>query len=368
LAKKIICTVITDPNYDQRMQRICTALTEAGYEVELIGRLLPHSKELSNRPYKQKRFKLLFKKSAFFYAEYNIRLFFYLLANKFDLVCSIDLDSILPGWIVSKLKQKVFVHDAHELFSEMPELDNNKIAKVTWENIEKYIFPKMKYAYTESEGYQSIYHQKYPNTNFAVVRNVPFHYATSRKPTDGEFILYQGALNVGRGLEEAILAMHKIDSEFWLAGEGEISTQLRELVKKEGLGDKVKFLGMLKPEELREITKKAKIGLNLLTPTNRHYQLSFPNKLFDYIMAELPQVSMNFPYYKEVTKGQTIGILIDELTVKSVQLAIQQLLTDKEFYKNSIQSCKTLKEIHNWEKEKEKLFAFYNTIEQQEWS
>lgn len=368
MAKKIICTVITDPNYDQRMQRICTALSEAGYDVELIGRILPHSKELSDRPYKQKRFNLFFKKSMFFYAEYNIRLFFYLLFKSFDLICSIDLDSILPGWIISRLKRKVFVHDAHELFSEMPELEENPFAKKTWVGIEHLIFPKMKYAYTESEGYQSIYHQKYPSTKFEVIRNVPFYYETTRQEEDGEFILYQGALNLGRGLEEAILAMHEIDAEFWLAGEGELSTELRELVKKEKLGSKVKFLGMLKPEELREVTKKAKIGLNLLTPDNRHYQLSFPNKLFDYIMAELPQISMDFPYYKEVTKGETIGLLIDELTVDSVKNSIKKLLSNKELYIESIQSCRKLKDIHNWKIEKEKLLAFYNHIAEVEWS
>lgn len=368
MAKKIICTVITDPNYDQRMQRICTALTESGYDVLLLGRSLPHSTTLVERPYTQKRMNLLFKTSMLFYAEYNIRLFFFLLFARFDLICSIDLDSILPGWIVSRLKNKVFVHDAHELFSEMPELDENKLAKNTWTTIEQAIFPKMRYAYTESEGYQAIYKEKYPNTDFAVIRNVPFYYETNRQIGDGEYILYQGALNVGRGLESAILAMHNIDYKLVLAGEGELSNDLRALVKKEQLEHKVEFLGMITPNELREVTNKAKIGINLLTPTNRHYQLSFPNKLFDYMMAELPQISMNFQYYQEIIGSETIGILIDDLEVATIEAAIKKLLNDEELYQRAISSCNTLKEIHNWDREKTKLYNFYENIEKVEWS
>lgn len=360
--QKIICTVITDPNYDQRMQRICTALAKNNYDVTLIGRDLPHSVELTSRIYKQRRLNLFFLKSMFFYAEYNIRLFFILLFAKVDIICSIDLDSILAGYLVAKLRRKTFVHDAHELFSEMPELDANPLAKKVWTTIEKIIFPNMNYAYTESEGYQAIYHKNYPNTKFEVIRNVPFYYKTNRDPESGSYILYQGALNVGRGLETAVKAMVNIDYELWLAGEGDVSQSLRELVKELKIEHKVKFLGWVKPIDLREITRNARIGINLLDPANRHYQLSFPNKLFDYIMAELPQVSMNFSYYKEIVQDKQIGLLIDDLEVETLTQAINTLLKNDLFYKQCVTDCKALKEIHNWEQEQNKLIDFYSKL------
>lgn len=344
------------------MQRICTALSENNYDVTLIGRNLPHSIELTPRKYNQRRLNLYFLKSMFFYAEYNIRLFFVLLFAKVDIICSIDLDSILAGYLVSKIRGKVFVHDAHELFSEMPELDANPLAKKVWSSIEKFVFPRMKYAYTESEGYQAIYHKNYPKTKFDVIRNVPFHYETNRDPKSGNYILYQGALNVGRGLESAVKAMVDIDYELWLAGEGDVSESLRKLVKDLNLEHKVKFLGWVKPIDLREITLNARIGINLLDPNNRHYQLSFPNKLFDYIMAELPQISMNFPYYTEIVQGKKIGLLIDDLEVDTVKQAIHTLLQNDSFYKQCVKDCKSLKEIHNWEREQKKLIEFYSKL------
>lgn len=360
--KRIICTVITDINYDQRMQRICTALSEQDYEVLLIGRMLSHSEKLSKQSYKQKRLQCLFNKGFLFYAEINIRFFFFLLCNRFDAVCSIDLDTILPGFLLSKLKRKVFIHDAHELFSEMPELDSRPVVKKVWTAIEQFVFPRMKYAYTESSGYQKVYHEKYPMTRFEVVRNVPFYYQAKRDKDDG-YILYQGALNVGRGLEYAIEAMQHIDSELWLAGEGELSAILRQQVEQLQLQDKVKFLGWVKPLDLRSITQRAHIGINLLDINNRHYQLSFPNKLFDYIMAELPQISMNFPYYQEVTKHKSIGFLIDELSVESVYKALSNLQHNTEYYAKCVSHCKELKEMHNWNVEQQTLIDFYERIE-----
>ena len=344
------------------MQRICTALAENGYTVLLVGRKLPHSVELTNRPYEQKRMTCFFNQFFLFYAEYNIRLFFLLLFTSAKIICSIDLDTVLPGFIVAKLRNKVFVHDAHELFSEMPELNENKIAKGVWKKIEQFVFPKLSYAYTESEGYQNVYKSKYPSTEFKVIRNVPFYFHTERTADDGSYILYQGALNVGRGLEESLIALQEVDYPLWLAGEGDVSQQLREQVRRLNLENKVKFLGWVKPKDLRDITLQAKIGLNLLNPDNRHYRLSFPNKLFDYIMAQLPQVSMNFPAYQQIVQKKNIGFLIDDLKPETIATNIQQLLSDKDYYANCIRNCADLKEQHNWNKEQQKLIRFYNDL------
>ena len=73
--KRILCTVSNDLTFDQRMIRICTSLSEAGYEVTLVGRELPESRPAIQQPYAQKRLGLMFNKGKFFYLELNVRLF-----------------------------------------------------------------------------------------------------------------------------------------------------------------------------------------------------------------------------------------------------------------------------------------------------
>ena len=102
--KKIIFTVTNDLSYDQRMLRICTTLAKEGYQIQLVGRKLKSSKPFDNPYFTAHRFRLLFNKGKLFYIEYNIRLFFWLLVQRFDIVCGIDLDTILPCYFAAILR------------------------------------------------------------------------------------------------------------------------------------------------------------------------------------------------------------------------------------------------------------------------
>ena len=119
--QKIIVSVTNDLSTDQRVDKICNTLLELNFDVVLIGRKLPNSIRVK-RVYSTRRFKLWFNKGALFYANYNIRLFFFLLFNKTDALWSNDLDTLLPNYLISKWKNKKLIFDSHEYFTEVPEL------------------------------------------------------------------------------------------------------------------------------------------------------------------------------------------------------------------------------------------------------
>lgn len=131
--KKIICTVTTDLVFDQRMRRICTSLSSAGYEVLLVGRKKKKSPELTNEKHSQHRIECWFEKGPLFYLEFNIRLFLYLINHKTDAVSSIDLDTILAGRLACLVKGYKQTYDAHEYFTEMEELADRKLVKKSLE-------------------------------------------------------------------------------------------------------------------------------------------------------------------------------------------------------------------------------------------
>ena len=363
--KKIYFTVTNDLTYDQRMIRICSTLVKDGYNVCLVGRKRPGSEALKNRSFQQKRLKCIFNKGKMFYIEYNIRLFFFLLFRQFDAVCSIDLDSILAGYYSSKLKRKICIYDAHEFFTELPEVVERPKVKRTWEWIGKKTVPKLKYCYTVCESLKKVFKDQY-NVDFSVIRNVPLQQDKNITPLPFHppyILLYQGVLNDGRGLEEMIEAIqHLEDVEFWLVGEGDNSEKLRNLSKALNLTDKVKFLGYAQPDQLLEVTKRAHIGINLLQNKGLNYYYSLANKFFDYIQAQKPSLNMNFPEYSNIISEFPVGLLLEDLSTESIVVAIEKFTKSSEFYTQIQKNCVRAREEFIWEKEELKLLEFYNRI------
>ncbi len=363
---RILCTVTNDLTYDQRMIRICTSLAGAGYEVWLVGRKRASSRPLKEEPFRQKRLPCFFEKGKLFYLEYNLRLFFFLLATPFDVVCAVDLDTILPGFLVSRLKGKPCVYDAHEYFTEVPEVARRPAVKRIWEGVARLTVPRLKYAYTVGKGLAGLLEERY-GAPFSVIRNVPRlsgRPAKAAEPVSGRpAILYQGVLNEGRGLEFVIGAMHEIEgAELWLAGEGDLSENLREQVRRQRLDGKVRFLGYLSPAELHALTPQAHIGLNLLENKGLSYYYSLANKAFDYIQAGVPSLNMAFPEYLALQQEYGVFVLLKELSPTAISTAVNTLLEDERLYNQIRDNCLRAGMVLNWEKEEQLLLDFYRRI------
>jgi glycosyltransferase involved in cell wall biosynthesis len=352
------------------MQRICSSLANAGYEVTLLGRKLKHSKPLSEFKFKQKRIRCFLTKGKLFYLEYNIRLFFFFLfLRKYDAICAVDLDTLLATSLASIIRRKKLIYDAHEYFTELPELVSRPAVKKIWAGIGRFCIPKCDLAYTVCSSLASEFHKKY-NIDFGVIRNLPLSQTIStdnlmlnfNKP---KIILYQGMLNDGRGLEEMLEAMQYFQADnvqLWIAGEGDLSEALRKKATILNLGEKVKFLGFVKPDELKSITQIADIGINLLQNKGLNYYYSLANKFFDYVMAEKPSICMNFPEYRLHCQEFETAVLIPDLNRDAIIKAIESLSEDDDYYQKIRGNCLKAKLVWNWENEEIKLISMYREL------
>ena len=148
-------------------------------------------------------------------ATFSIRLFIFLLFTKKNILFSNDLDTLLPNYLLSLLQQKRLIFDSHELFSEIPELVNKPRIKHFWLYLEKTIIPKLKNVITVSNSIKNYYTNLY-GISATVVRNIPkiekFDQKNFEINTNGKkVILYQGAVNMGRGIELMIDTMPLLD-------------------------------------------------------------------------------------------------------------------------------------------------------------
>lgn len=355
--KKIILTVTNDLNFDQRMIKISTTLAHNGYEVLLVGRKRKSSKALKEQPFQQKRIHCIFEKGKFFYLEYNLRLFFFLLFQKADILCAIDLDTILPNLWVSKIKNSHLVYDAHEYFTEVPELLDRKFTKKIWENIEAYALKHVKNAYTVGPEIARLFQEKY-GLKFEVIMNAPRIKTIYKLEREYGVLLYQGALNKGRGIENYIDMMTDLDAHLWIIGEGDLSKELRERAEQLNLNHKITFWGFVDPVELPNFTRKAYIGLNVSENLGLSYYYSLNNKCFDHIHALLPTVTNPFPEYMAINNRWETMVFANANSTE-IKNAVQRLLQNPVYYYKLAANCEEARAVLCWENEERKLLKFY---------
>lgn len=358
----VILTVSNDLSYDQRMQKTAATLVQAGYQVTMVGRQRRQSRPLRQESWSQHRLWLGIEKGKLFYLLLNVRLFLYLLTHRFDVVCAVDLDTIMPAWWVARLKGKKVVYDAHEYFPEVPEVLNRPLVQSFWRWVERITVPRVDACYTVSAGLQQLFRQRH-GVEFVLVPNYPPANAPQQHTTGQPYLLYQGALNEGRGLEQLLLAMYEIDIPLYLAGEGDLSQKLRELVVTMGLQGKVFFKGMLPPAELRAITAQATIGINLLENKGLSYYYSLSNKFFDYVQAGVPQLCIRFPEYDRLNKEQEVALMIDDLKAFTIYAAINRLLDDTALYARLQDNCRIAARKWTWEANEPVLKKLYQGLQ-----
>ena len=358
---KIYFTVTNDLTYDQRMDRICTSLSENGYDVTLVGRRLSASLPLTDKKYRQKRIRCLFSKGKFFYAEYNTRLFFYLLLKKMDAICAIDLDTILPCLKISRWKKIPRIYDAHELFTGLKEVVSRPAVLRAWTKIEKKAVPLFTLGYTVSESIAGEFRKRY-GVQYATIRNVPVLEETEPRQSAERFILYQGAVNEARGFEFLIPAMKQVNCKLVICGDGNFMPQLKALIHDHGLEDKIVLKGMLSPEELRAFSRTAYAGIAVAENTGLNQILALPNKFFDYIHSGLPQVTMDYPEYRKINRQFEVAVLIGDLAPGRIAAALNNLLEDAVLYARLKDNCLRARLVLNWKEEEKKLLAFYQSV------
>ena len=358
---KIFCTVTTDLSYDQRMIRICTSLAKAGYKTVLVGRKLRNSVPLQQQAFQQKRISCFFEKGKLFYAEYNIRLFFFLLFKKADCINAIDLDTILPRLFVSKIKRIKRVYDAHELFCEMKEIVTRPPVYKTWKRIEQYAVPQFPLGYTVNLPIAEEFRKMY-GIQYEVIRNIAEKTVLTAVEKKEKYSLYQGAVNEGRSFETLIPAMKFVDHRLIVCGDGNFMNAAIQLVKENNLEEKVIFRGKIPPGELKRITQEAWIGITLFDDKGLSNYYSLANRFFDYMQAGIPQLCVDYPLYREINDQYDIALLTNDLDEQSLAAKLNSLFDDEILYRRLRENCTRAAKELNWENEEKKLLNFYKNI------
>jgi glycosyltransferase involved in cell wall biosynthesis len=368
--KHILIAVTTDVVSDMRVQKVCHFLNSKACKIVVIGRKLPSTfpKKL---PYKVKLMNLPFSKGIPFYISFNISFFFRGLFQKADLIVANDLDTLLPSYLLSRIKRCDLVYDSHEYFTESAGLNGKKYKKKVWETIEKWIFPKLKHVITVNESIAEIYKQKY-NQKIHVVRNIPLQIFPVKLKSKVELglkssskivLLQGGYIDNDRGGLELIKAMQFKNSDILLLiiGSGQEVPIMKSLTKSLNLSNKILFIPKIPSEQLIQYTLNADLGISIDKATNLNYKYSLPNKVFDYMRSEVPMLISNLPELIKIHQKHPFGLILDSHDPIHIASKIEEALNSPN-YSIWKENLSIASKEYTWENELKVIESVFNKL------
>ncbi len=364
--KRITVSVISDLATDQRVIRICSTLQKMGFEVHVIARQFRNSLPTGEYAFTSERIHCYFKKGILQYAEFNLKLFRKLIFLKTDYYLANDLDVLIPNYLVSKWKSKHLFYDTHEYFTGVPELRNSPFKRRVWKFFETRIFPQLPSVYTVNESVKKIYFEEYGN-NIGVIRNVPvtniIQPAIIPSNWRNKIILLMqgGGINEGRGGIELLSAMKYLPEMYLLVfiGGGNQWQLIKEKRALWQLQDKVEMLEKMPPAMLMQYTGMAHIGFSLDSFEDLNCRFNLPNKLFDYIHANVPVIATAIPEVENIIEQYQCGICINSNDPVLIAETVKKMTANKPAYEVYKQNCAIAAKELCWEKESVKLISIY---------
>lgn len=362
--KKTIIYSQSDFTTDYRIHKLSHTLRENNYEVRFVGR--KHSKHTCRETFDTHLMNMFFERSALFYLEFNIRLFFYVLFHRADLVVAIDLDTLAGVSLAAKLTGQKVLFDSHEYFPESPEIANKPFVKWVWRVVQRLFVPLADIRVTVCQSIADIFKRKY-GRDFIVVRNVPlkerndelFALRDNRSTGQRSFtILYQGAVNIGRGIETVIDALPQLpDCRFVVVGDGDILADVKQRAIDAGVADRVSFEGKKPHDQLIPYMLNADLGVCFFENLSLNYYYCLPNRLFDFIGAQLPMLVIDFPELRRVVTHYNIGECLPDMSLDTVASAIRRAMIDTESVAQWKHNMSKAAAELVWEKETQPLVA-----------
>jgi glycosyltransferase involved in cell wall biosynthesis len=227
------------------------------------------------------------------------------------------------------------------------------------------MLPYIKHSYTVSPSIATVYSQKY-NIDMKVIRNLPLKISGEIERSvrlsqhNEKIILYQGSLNMGRGLVMAIRALLYIsNARLVIIGTGDVENDLKKLALSLGLTDRVLFLGRIAPDKLIQYTMQADLGISLEEKLGLNYYYALPNKLFDYIQAGIPVLVSDVPEMAAIVNHYQVGMVTHTSDPQKLALLFDEMLHDPEKRASWKTNLKAAAKELCWENEEEKLMDIY---------
>jgi glycogen synthase len=285
-----------------------------------------------------------------------------------EVVIANDLDTLLAAYMLHVNLGTQIIFDAHEVYPEQLSVEmRSEFWRAFYTKLEEKLAKFAAGIMTVCGSIASYMEKQYHVSGVTTILNVPMlkHLPDPRvleRKHQPVKLLYHGAYFQHRGLEQIIAASKSLENAVVeLRGVGSHGTELRDLAEKLAVGEKVVFRDPVPVDDLIRLASDCDVGLNPFVNVCKNTEFALPNKFFEYMMAGLAVVSSNLQEMRSLTEALRIGVLLDELSARSIADKINTFVANPD----QLQTCRTnayhaARTRYNWEAEEHNLVEFLN--------
>ncbi|EUJ18225.1 glycoside hydrolase family protein [Listeria grandensis FSL F6-0971] len=280
-------------------------------------------------------------------ARYNrrITLFFSMIyhaqKSKYAIYHANDLNTLLQAVICGKWLGKArLIYDSHEVQTSRTGY-NSPVYGIAERWLLRFVdicihenHTRAKYIQNLYDFYPEVIHN-YPSTLKKGGQSIDLHDRLGLNK-ETPILLYQGGIQVGRGLDKIIEAAPLIErGVIVFIGDGKLKEALVTQVRERQLESRVRFIPKVPLDELAMYTNQAYLGFQVLNNVCFNHYSASSNKLFEYIMSDVPIIASGFPEIKKVVEEHRVGVVVDGHEPVSIATGVNKLVHDVELHKTS---------------------------------
>ena len=363
--KSVTISFLGNANFDTRVANLTNSLKADGMDVKVISFdwTTPNFSTVTGDT---SIYKLEKKKNSLsYYLKFLLILLKELKKTNSSIYLAEDILTLPIVTFFAKLRGAKLYYNSREFYAFLAGLRNKPKTQAIIRMLENFFIKKVDKVFVTGVGDAEFLQEYYGIKNTVVIRNLPLNQkATEPKdfrkmlkmPDTSTVLLYQGVILEGRGFTPLLEAMKNIENcDLVVLGSGVFQSKYEKLAEEFGIKNRIHFLGNIDQGELINYTAGADIGVALIENISKSYYYALPNKLFEYIMAELPVLISDLPQMKKIVKDYKVGEIVNLENSGEIEKIITEFIEDKEKLKLFKQNTIVASEELNWQKEYKKV-------------
>ena len=329
--KNIAIIILGDFSRDARSINMADTLLSKGYNVEIVNVANNQDSHIENTYYIK-----IPKRGLLRYLIFMIKTNKLLRSLKPDIIIAADLFS-LPASCYN-LKSKI-IYDSREIYSHLAALKQKPFKQFFWKIVESKYISNANHTFVTADSDLSFLKNIYGPIDISVIKNFPSKKLKPKKTnklkkilgidSDDIIFLYQGVIQKDRGIKNMIkLLKYFKTANVVLIGDGEYKNQIIKYGEDLKLSSKIFFINSVPYNELLDYTCGADIGFALIRPVTKSYINALPNKIFEYMLSDIPVLASNLPEMSNVINKYQLGYCTADDDIDSQINLVRKILNN----------------------------------------